>query len=553
MKQEGSMTGMIHDSRQGEVCIGCRRVVDLRDWTCPQCGFILDRFLFSTVTAKTVTGEDKAAFRAGYEACMNQWSGFGSTEVVDYHPPAGRETAYRAGWQKAADKIEGKQERKRGRRRGLELLVAGALFTAFGGFLLATAGIMGRTLVFLAIGVINLALGIVSVITGNSDACPDDVPGTAAAVEPPTQAVVLGAAEPAAPAGEAASPAVSMTWAVVIVNAAVFLAMLAAGVNILNPSTGVLLRWGANFGPRTTGGEWWRLGTSMFLHIGVLHIAFNMLALVNIGRLIERLLGKAGFALVYLVAGLTGSIASLAWIPYRVSAGASGAIFGLYGALIGFLVVHGRRLPEPAVSQLLKSALAFVGFNVIFGLTSPNIDMSAHIGGLGGGLVCGLIFGLPVISERWPRRALRNAVVTALAAPLLLFAAARLPHTVDVPRHLQRLAALETSTTAKFNAAQQRFSKREIGAGEFASVVETQVLLEWKAEHDTLASLRGLPPRQAGMVAMLVHYMELRREGWEATASGMKDPKIEKFIEAARKQKEASEQIQELTRYMRRP
>jgi rhomboid protease GluP len=533
------MTGMIHDSAQGEVCRGCRRVADLRDWTCPQCGFVLDRFLFSTVTAKTVTGEDKVAFQAGYDACMNRWNVYGSTEVADYRPPAGHETAYRAGWQNAADKIEGKQERKRGRRRGLQLLGSGALFSALGGFLLATAGITGMSLVIFGIGVINLVLGIVSVITGNSDACPDDVPRTIAA--------------PVVQVGEATSPGAFMTWAVVVLNVLVFLAMLAGGVNILNPSTEVLLRWGANFGPRTTGGDWWRLMTSMFLHIGVLHIAFNMLALVNIGPFIERLLGRTGFAVIYLVAGFAGGIASLAWNPYRVSAGASGAIFGLYGALIGFLVVHGRRLPEPEVSRLLKSALGFVGYNVIFGLTSPNIDMAAHVGGLAGGLVCGLILGTPAIVQKLQRRALRNTVVAGLAAPLLLVAAAKLPHTVDLQWHLRRFATVEASAIAKFNSAQQRFWKREIGAAEFASAVETQVLPEWKAEHDTLASLHGLPARQEKLTRMLVHYMELRGDGWEATASGTRDHKMEKFIEAARKQKEAGEQIKELTEYIKKP
>ena len=97
-----------------------------------------------------------------------------------------------------------------------------------------------------------------------------------------------------------------------------------------------VLEWGANFGPKTMDGQWWRLFTSMFLHFGIIHIGFNMWVLWNVGRLVERLVGNFGFALLYVVSGLLGSVASLAWNPTTISAGASGAVFGVVGALIGF-------------------------------------------------------------------------------------------------------------------------------------------------------------------------------------------------------------------------
>src|SRR6202011_2677222 len=110
-----------------------------------------------------------------------------------------------------------------------------------------------------------------------------------------------------------------------------FVAMVATGVHWLSPTTADLIKWGADYGPRTTAGEWWRLGSSMFLHLGIIHIAFNMVVLWDIGRFTERLLGNAGFLIVYVLSGLFGSLASVLINPHIPSAGASGAVFGLYG------------------------------------------------------------------------------------------------------------------------------------------------------------------------------------------------------------------------------
>ena len=111
------MTGMIHNIH--EICPDCRQTANPQDWTCTQCGLVLDRFLFGTVTQKSVSGADKEAFLAGAEACASQWREIGSVELRVHRPVRGHENAYRAGWHNAAQRIEGKGERKRGRRRGV--------------------------------------------------------------------------------------------------------------------------------------------------------------------------------------------------------------------------------------------------------------------------------------------------------------------------------------------------------------------------------------------------------------------------------------------------
>ena len=135
------------------------------------------------------------------------------------------------------------------------------------------------------------------------------------------------------------TPYAFVTPALVLINVGVFAAMIAAGVDLMSPSIEHLLSWGANYAPMTTGGEWWRLLTSNYVHIGIIHIAFNMWVLWDAGRLVERLLGNVGFIIMYVLSGVLGSLTTVLWNPAVVSAGASGAVFGVYGCLIGFLFI----------------------------------------------------------------------------------------------------------------------------------------------------------------------------------------------------------------------
>ena len=129
-----------------------------------------------------------------------------------------------------------------------------------------------------------------------------------------------------------------LTHGLLVVNIFVFLAMISQGAGLWHTTTGVQLAWGANFGPATQDGQWWRLATAMFIHFGVLHLAMNMWALRDVGRLVERLYGPWRFAVLYLGSGILGNLLSLvAQGNQAVSGGASRAIFGLYGGLLVFL------------------------------------------------------------------------------------------------------------------------------------------------------------------------------------------------------------------------
>src|SRR5215475_3534683 len=185
-------------------------------------------------------------------------------------------------------------------------------------------------------------------------------------------------------------PKIAVTSVLLGLNVAVFGLMLAGGMHPMAPTIDRLIQWGANYGPKTTNGEWWRMFTAMFLHIGVLHLLFNMVALWNVGSFMERILGSVGFVVLYLLSGLLGSVASVAWNPFVVSAGASGAIFGLYGGLLAFLVRH-RAMQQASLAALRTNTLAFLGYNLVFGFIIQGIDMAAHLGGLAGGFICGCV------------------------------------------------------------------------------------------------------------------------------------------------------------------
>jgi rhomboid protease GluP len=188
----------------------------------------------------------------------------------------------------------------------------------------------------------------------------------------------------------------AITYALIAINVLVFAAMVASGVSFTQPTPLDVKNWGGDFGPLTVGGhQWWRLLTSCFLHFGIIHIGFNMYVLFQIGPFIEMAFGRVRYLLIYFFAGLGGSLVSV-WVhPMAVGAGASGAIFGLYGAVFGFLL-RNRRSLDPAVTRsIAKSAGIFVLYNVVYGSITRTTDLSAHFGGLVAGFVVGMLLIRP--------------------------------------------------------------------------------------------------------------------------------------------------------------
>lgn len=152
-----------------------------------------------------------------------------------------------------------------------------------------------------------------------------------------------------------------------------------------------LLKFGANLDVLVKNGEYCRLFTSIFLHIGIMHLLCNMYSLYIIGREVESLFGKVKYIIIFILSGIFGSILSIAFSHNVISAGASGAIFGLLGALLYFGMHYRTYLGE----ALVRSIIPILIINLIIGFLSSGIDMAAHIGGFVGGILVSMMVGIP--------------------------------------------------------------------------------------------------------------------------------------------------------------
>ncbi|MGZ2369948.1 rhomboid family intramembrane serine protease [Ancylomarina sp. YFZ004] len=203
-----------------------------------------------------------------------------------------------------------------------------------------------------------------------------------------------------------------MSPIIIIFCVLVYVSMVASGVHFMEPTVESLVAWGANFTTLTYNGEYWRLISNCFLHIGLIHLLFNMYALLYIGLLLEPIIGKWKLGFAFIITGIGGSLVSLAWHDMIVSAGASGAIFGLYGLYIALLITN--LIDKESKKGILVSILIFVGYNLLFGLRG-GIDNAAHIGGLLSGLLLGFAFH-PILSN--PKARVKGILIPAV---LLVF------------------------------------------------------------------------------------------------------------------------------------
>ncbi len=208
----------------------------------------------------------------------------------------------------------------------------------------------------------------------------------------------------------------SVTGMIILLNVAVFLVLsgkFGAGW-ITTASMDPYIRFAASNASATTNGEWWRLLVSMFVHFGVIHLGMNMWALYNLGELMEQLSGKFLYALTYLACGLGGGFASMIWHGDKVwSAGASGAIFGILGATLGYIIRQKKALPPSVYQPILRSTLVFAAYNLFYGFAGKSIDNSNHVGGFLTGIAMGWLTALPLeLDER--RRLWASRLTAAL-------------------------------------------------------------------------------------------------------------------------------------------
>lgn len=297
----------------------------------------------------------------------------------------------------------------------------------------------------------------------------------------------------------ATCPVAWVTPVLVLLNIAAFVALtVAAGTLVglfgFNPIT---LDY-ANASAFVLGGEPWRLATALFVHANLLHLALNMWALWSVGRLMERLYGRSRYLSIYLLAGLIAGLASIAWNPGTWSVGASGAIFGVFGAFVAYLVHPATHVPRAIMRAHWVPTLLFVAFNLVVGAVQQGVDNAAHVGGLLAGCILGVaLIRVPIDTRRpmlWSTRLAALAILIGGTATALY-----LGNAFDRERSLAEEFAVdhpwyapgETRNLVAWQRLAGQAAAGMISDAQFADGFRTEVQPFWE---DTHARLLDGPP-----------------------------------------------------------
>jgi membrane associated rhomboid family serine protease len=312
-------------------------------------------------------------------------------------------------------------------------------------------------------------------------------------------------------------------------NVVVFLAMLVGSGSFSDPET--LIRWGANFGPRTTNAEWGRMLDSLFVHVGPLHLFATLAGLVQAGIIMERLVGYVTFSAVYVMAGFLGSVVSLWLHPLDVSVGASGAVFGIYGFLAassvwGMRSAKGVVIPLQTLRTFAPAAAIFILYSAVGG----GLPVEAHVAGLLTGFVSGLLLAKD-LGERTPAPRL---AMKAVGATFVLAALVAIPlHGItDVRPEIEWIVRLETGTAARYEAAVERFRRGLISAKELAQEIERNIVPEIESARARILALGGVPREHRTLLEGAEQFLELRDKCWRLRAEALEQGNMAALREA---------------------
>ena len=326
------------------------------------------------------------------------------------------------------------------------------------------------------------------------------------------------------------SPLPIATVAIVLVNVWIFLGMF-GDVALNDPKT--LVPWGGNFGPRTTNNEWWRLVTAMFLHSGLIQLVVNLAALVQLGVVMERMVGSLAFTAVYLAAGILASLTALSESPVNVNSGASGAIFGVFGlwtaACLWALV---RRSPLPIPAKRLKRFVALTALFVLHNIATGFLSAASEAMGVSVGFISGLVLASGAV-ERQPA-ARRVAAVGAVTLAFAVALAVPLRGIIDVMPEIARVIATETRTASVYDAAVDRFRLGRMKDNALADVIDRRILPELQATRARLNVLGRVPLEQRPLLDAAAEYLQLRAESWRLRSEGLREASLPMLQKADR-------------------
>jgi rhomboid protease GluP len=286
---------------------------------------------------------------------------------------------------------------------------------------------------------------------------------------------------------------------VVGLNIAVWLANLGAGISAFKPLPSELLAWGANSAASVVEDrQYWRLLTAAFLHGGFLHLALNMMGLWEAGRQLNRLHGNFQFLLIYLASALTGSALSLHFSAQQsVSVGASGAVFGVLGALLVAMYQHRGQIPGVTSKNVMTSQGVFLAYALVQGFSKQGIDNAAHVGGLIAGCVLAWVLTEKIAAVATSARRLSTAALGALlsgvaVAALVVTTPAPLVHhrqLFEFQAGLTRILPTMQATEKAFQADVKAVQEGKMTEAQFAEALQTRHLPGYQAVQRALAPL----------------------------------------------------------------
>lgn len=325
---------------------------------------------------------------------------------------------------------------------------------------------------------------------------------------------------------------VPATQVLIAVNVLVFVLMLGNGGGFWHGNNDVQLAWGANFAPATKDGEWWRLGSALFLHFGLFHLTMNMISLWDGGRLVERMYGSLRFLLIYFCSGLSGNLLSLVTQGSgAISGGASGAIFGVYGALMVALWRERAHLNPSEFKWLFWGAVVFSIITIVLGLQITGIDNSAHIGGLVGGILAGLALTRPLFAPAPGRLRWLSAGVLVGSLALLIGNIPppqyRWKEEVQVRGEIREFIDEDARISARWSAIMNLARRKSVTFDDLAGRIESEISDSYEQSFEQLSHLHLEPAApSAATLKSVRQYAELRLQASRALIEGLrsKDP-----------------------------
>ena len=328
----------------------------------------------------------------------------------------------------------------------------------------------------------------------------------------------------------ARAPRLVVVPALLALNLAVFVMMIRGSGSLSDPST--LVGWGANLGTRTTNGEWWRLLTAMFVHIGVIQLAVNAMVLLQLGAIVERLVGRAALAAASISGGVFAGLHHVAAEPVDVGTSASAAIWPVYGVMAGCILWQlARRTPERApldegapspivVPAIAMKRIAVVG--VLFLLVSAvdGLATASELTSLFVGLAFGAVVGWRAANRAPTPRAV--GVMCAAAAVAAVIYAVPLRNIADVKPAVDAVVAAEAKTTGTYNQALDRFTHQRISADALADLADRAIVPELEAADARMQALQHVPAEHQPLVGAVREFLRLRCASWHARAEALR-------------------------------